>query len=342
MEITRPRRKTSTLGFTALLGAIALMGCEQGQLARHQSDAGPSERENPLPPGGDAGCVEWGGEFAQACPDGGADLPDLVLPDDPTLPTPSRPLPLPDPDFFPNPVPPPDRPIPLPDPGFMPVPEDCDPDTIRLCFPGPEEDPPAGCEWGSQVCTAGRAWGACVGGTMPPVGEESCECVAAGGVHSAYDAYLATYTAAAMPRNVTELNLYRPSLAAYPMSARHLNAGNELVDRSRGGLSHANLREGLSRSRASAVATAPAGSTILAEVTSPIGRLVTGANHPEAAPGTCDGVGWMWGSILFRAPDASVGELVFHYVGVCVASGDGELFTHLNAPVHHCAPPLVF
>lgn len=340
MDVTQRGRKLDIL--MVLLGAVALAGCERGSLAQHHTDAGTSERPD-VGPTGDAGCVEWGGEFAQACPDAGSGLPGWGTDPNPSLPTPSRPLPLPDPGFMPNLIPPPELPLPLPDPGFVPTPTpSCEPDSVRLCYPGPTDAPPAGCAWGSQVCEADGRWGHCAGGTMPPEGEDSCECVAEGGVHTVYDAYLAAYTAAEMPRTATELGAYRPSLAAYPMAARHLNPGNELVDRSRGGLTHANLREGLARSRTSALATAPAGSSILAEVTSPIGRLVTGANHPEAAAGTCNGVGWLWGSILFRAPDASVGELVFHYVGVCVASGDGELFTHLSAPAHHCTPPLAF
>ncbi|MBX3246894.1 MAG: hypothetical protein KF901_06915 [Myxococcales bacterium] len=222
----------------------------------------------------------------------------------------------------------------------------CDPGASQQCHPS--GTPPSGCGWGARSCRADGSWGSCSGGTRPAAGVDSCDCPVGVGQHIVYDAYRAAYPASTMPRNPTELNGYRPSLAAYPMTARSLNAGNEIVDRSRGGLTNANILAGLNVSRQAAIDDAVArgllavGGVALSEQTSPVGRLVTTANHPEATAGTCNGVGWAWGSILYDAVDGTRRELVYHYVGVCTNVGDGEVFTHLSAPAAVCAPPVGF
>lgn len=215
----------------------------------------------------------------------------------------------------------------------------CVPSASQQCYPA-AVDPPQGCKWGKQSCDANAVWGACAGATMPPLGEMTCCTVLDGPpVHALLDAFLAAYPASAMPQSVAEVQAFAPVADGHAMAWSDLNVGNELVDDANGGVVAANILAGRAVSRAQAENAMPAGSTI----------VWVREDSPTIDPGSaCDplegatpgGVGWAWGSIVYQAPDKSVAELVYLYIGFC-EGGDVEAFFYSDEPVLICKAPIV-
>ncbi len=216
---------------------------------------------------------------------------------------------------------------------------DCDPGAAQDCYVD-SQAPSEGCAWGSQSC-GDNGWGDCTGATYPPAGEAIC-CGVLGDdpEHLFYDDYRAAYPATALPNNIGELNTFLPSLEGNPMQYSLVNPADEFIDRRVGGLTDANINLGLAAVRESAVATIPATGEIVAEIASPVARKTLRGS------GTCNGVGWAWGSVLYQTDDLAVGEIVFMYVGFCeyvseTDHPDGEAFYFSEEPVTVCAGPTI-
>ncbi len=196
--------------------------------------------------------------------------------------------------------------------------------------------PSEGCKWGEQICS-GPDWGssACTGASYPPSGETAC-CTKLGTTpkHELYDAFLAAYPAAKMPKAVAAIQAFSPSVNGQGMKWASVVVGNEIVDASNGGVITANIEKGRKVSHDEAVKAMPAGAVVVATKEDPVTIEVLGGS------GNCNGVGWGWGSILYKATDDSVSEMVYLYVGFC-SNGDVELFQYSEQPMQVCKAPVV-
>lgn len=196
--------------------------------------------------------------------------------------------------------------------------------------------PTEGCKWGEQTCT-GPDWGSspCTGASYPASGEIAC-CTKLGATpkHELYDAFLAAYPAAKMPKTVPAIQAFSPAVDGQGMKWASVVVGNEIVDADNGGVITANIEKGRKVSHDEAVKAMPAGAVVVATKEAPVTIEVLGGS------GSCNGVGWGWGSILYKATDDSVSEMVYLYVGFC-SNGDVELFQYSEQPLQVCKAPVV-
>jgi hypothetical protein len=189
--------------------------------------------------------------------------------------------------------------------------------TLKLDV-GDDAETDAGCGAAQDICCLAP-------GELPP--------------HALLDAFLAAYPPAAIPTSIDAVQAFAPSIDAVAMAWSDENVGGELVDAANGGVVDANLDAGRTIARETALAALPEGAVVVDTRDEP--PLVVSLGGP--AP--CDGVGWAWGSVLYRAEDASIGELVYLYVGFCAdpfAEGDTddtEVFYYSEQATQICAPP---
>jgi hypothetical protein len=185
---------------------------------------------------------------------------------------------------------------------------------------------------GEMTVGASESEGSSTTGEPCSPDEDIC-CLMEGQVppHALLDAFLDAYPPAAMPKSVAAVQAFEPVADGHAMAWSDENVGNELVDAENGGVIEANIVAGREVSRAAAEAALPAGSTLLDVREDPVIIEDLGTNAP------CIGVGWGWGSLLFRAEDTSIGELVYLYIGFCSA-GDVEAFFYSDQAVEICAP----
>jgi hypothetical protein len=174
--------------------------------------------------------------------------------------------------------------------------------------------------------------GATSGDGCPP--DDPC-CVPEGELppHILLDAFIAAYPADQLPQSLYDAVVFAPVIEAVAMAWSNQNTGDELIDPENGGLAVANLEAGRVFSRNAALAALPVDAVIVDMREDP----------PEVADlggsGSCFGVGWAWGSILFDAVDESIGELVYLYVGYCSTDGDAENFFYSDEATQICAAP---
>lgn len=214
----------------------------------------------------------------------------------------------------------------------------CTTDETQSCYPN-AEGPPEGCDWGEQVCVAG-SWHACSGAELPPEGEEECCTVLDGApVHALYDAFVAAYPPATMPDTLAEVQAFQPVAGSHSMGWSDLNPGGELVDDAAGGVVASNITAGLAVARAQAETAMPADSDIVWVKEDTPAIEFNGVNCDPSEGNAPGGVGWAWGSIVYQAPDQSVGEVVYLYIGFC-EEGDVEVFYYSEEPVVICDPPV--
>lgn len=197
--------------------------------------------------------------------------------------------------------------------------------------------PPAGCKMGSQACN-GATWEPCAGLTLPAPGEDSC-CAELGSNPSfvVFDAFVAAYPPAEMPKSIAAIEAFQPQAGQYKMKWSQVKPGDEYVDTDNGGVVVANIEAGRAFARAQAELAIPAGGAVVATHD---GAVVIEKLTGEAP---CDGVGWAWGSLLYQMPDFSVGEMAYLYIGYCagIPHGDTEAYFYSEEPVVVCAAPVV-
>jgi hypothetical protein len=158
--------------------------------------------------------------------------------------------------------------------------------------------------------------------------------------HAVLETFLAAYPAATMPKDHVAIQAFMPAADGHTMAWSDENVGGELVDPANGGPIEANIATGRDLSRAAAELAMPAGATVLDMREDPVVIEVLPGPIPQ-----CQGVGWAWGSILFEAPDLSIGELVYLYLGMCGDpnqdgdSEDIEVFFYSEDAVEICAAP---
>jgi hypothetical protein len=152
--------------------------------------------------------------------------------------------------------------------------------------------------------------------------------------HVLLDAFLLVYPPANMPKSVVMIQAFAPQADGHMMAWSDENVGGEIVDAENGGVIAANIATGRDLARAAAEAAIPAGAVVIGMRDEVPIIEVLGGN------GSCNGVGWSWGSILFEAVDLSIGELVYLYIGYCAEpDGDIEVFYYSDQAVQICAPP---
>jgi len=149
--------------------------------------------------------------------------------------------------------------------------------------------------------------------------------------HELLEAFLDAYPASEMPKSHPAVAAFEPMANGHAMAWSDVNAGNEFIDKNGGGLSEDNFLDGLAASRGAAEDAIPPNSTVLEIIETPLEIVDLGT------PAPCNGVGWMWGSILFEAEDTSIREVVYLYVGFCSAE-DIEAFYFSDEAVEICAP----
>jgi hypothetical protein len=213
----------------------------------------------------------------------------------------------------------------------------CDGSATQPCYPS-SAPPPEGCTWGTQACSGG-SWGSCTGATLPPDGKETC-CTALGETptHAAYDAFVAAYPFANMPKTWPDIEAFVPTAGDYTVQWSDANSGNEIIDENNGGIIARNIETGRALARQAAESSMPSGALVVSTKEEPVIVEVLGGEPP------CDGMGWGWGSILFQTPDLAVFEVVYLYIGYCAAgppSGDIEAFFYSHSPVVTCEPPTI-
>ncbi len=173
---------------------------------------------------------------------------------------------------------------------------------------------------------------------MPAPGEETC-CteIGANPTFAVYDAFLAAYPPASMPKDTAAVSAFEPAAGEYKMKWSEVVPGNEIIDDTNGGIIETNIEAGRSFSRGEAEKNIPAGATIVATKEDPVIIEKLPGNPP------CDGVGWAWGSLLYQMPDFSVGEMVYLYIGYCagIPDADVEVFYYSEEPVVVCEAPIV-
>jgi hypothetical protein len=158
-------------------------------------------------------------------------------------------------------------------------------------------------------------------------------------VHELLDAFLAAYPPANMPITHDAVRDFAPMTAdGATMTWSKGVVADEYVDPTQGGLIEENVEEGRAAARMAAELTIPAGATTLDVREDPI---VIMPLQDGMIP--CVGVGWGWGSIVFRDVDLSVNELAFLYIGMCWSTEsetyDAEFFGYSEEAAELCAPP---
>lgn len=163
--------------------------------------------------------------------------------------------------------------------------------------------------------------------------EDIC-CLAPGELppHQLLDDYIAAYPGPAFPHDLAQMQSFAPELDGMPMAWSSLNTGDEIVDVDNGGLTVANLSTGRMYAHDAALGALPVDAVIADVREDPPTILDLGGS------GSCVGVGWAWGSILFDAADGSIDELVYLYVGYCSTDGDSEQFYYSDEATQICAP----
>ena len=151
--------------------------------------------------------------------------------------------------------------------------------------------------------------------------------------HKLLETFLAAYPAANMPKSDEELVKFEPVADGHVMAYSMENVGNEFIDPDQGGVIEENIIKGRMFSRMKAEAEIPVGAAVLEVREDPIVIEKLGDSDKG-----CIGVGWGWGSIIFEAPDKSIGELVYLYVGHCY-EGDAEAFFYSEQAVELCPAP---
>ncbi len=151
--------------------------------------------------------------------------------------------------------------------------------------------------------------------------------------HAVLDEFIAAYPLAQMPQDLAMMQSFVPALPDVQMAWSALNTGDELVDPDNGGLVEPNLETGRTYAHNAALAAVPTDATIIDVREDPPVIADLGG------PGSCVGVGWAWGSILFEAVDGAIDEVVYLYVGYCSSDGDSENFFYSNEAAQVCAPP---
>jgi hypothetical protein len=156
--------------------------------------------------------------------------------------------------------------------------------------------------------------------------------------YEVYDAFLAAYPAASMPKTVDGVQTFMPQAGAYKMKWSLVKPGQEFIDlEDHGGVIPANVEAGRAFAREQAEKSLPAGAAVKASKEDPVIIEKLTGNAP------CDGVGWGWGSLLYQMPDFSVGEMAYLYIGYCagIPDADTEAFFYSEEPVVVCAAPIV-
>jgi len=163
--------------------------------------------------------------------------------------------------------------------------------------------------------------------------EEDICCLMEGDIppHALLDAFLLEYPPVEMPKSYQAVSAFEPVANGHAMAWSAENVADEFVDIDNGGVIEANIEAGRTLSREAAELALPDGAVVLNVRDEPV------IIEDLGTPPPCLGVGWAWGSILFRAKDTSIGELVYLYIGVC-SNGDGEAFYYSDEAVEICAP----
>ena len=154
--------------------------------------------------------------------------------------------------------------------------------------------------------------------------------------HKLLDAFLAAYAPANMPKSVPDVQAFEPSVEGVMMAWSALNPGNELVDANNGGVIKANIEAGRDLARAAALMAMPGDAELLDTRDDDVIIEDLGGNSP------CIGVGWAWGSLLFRNVDDSISELVYLYIGFCSnrdVNHDTERYFYSDEAVEICPAP---
>lgn len=213
----------------------------------------------------------------------------------------------------------------------------CDDGDTQPCYPRPYE-PPEGCRWGEQPCINSE-WGECTGASFPAEGEDDCCAILDDNPqHPLYEAFLDAYPSANMPKTNDEVLHFAPEVEGHHMQWSEVNPGNEIVDITNGGLIEANIETGRAMSREAAEATIPVDGVIVHVLEGPVTIEELGSGMEN-----CNGVGWAWGSILYRTADDAISELIYLYVGYCNKPDDGDIeaFYFSEAPMVICQAPIV-
>ncbi len=160
--------------------------------------------------------------------------------------------------------------------------------------------------------------------------------------HVVLDAFLDAYPPANMPKTQAELMAFDPMAGGYTITWHDAASGGEFVDAREGGVLQANVEAGRAQSRTQAEMVMPGGSMVLDVREDPwLTDNPDGMPTCVASDGTLGtaGIGWAWGSIIFRTPDDAVREIVYLYIGYCVGDKDSEAFYYSDEPVLLCEPP---
>jgi hypothetical protein len=160
--------------------------------------------------------------------------------------------------------------------------------------------------------------------------------------HIVLEAFLAAYPPANMPKTQAELEAFDPMAAGYTIAWHDAQSGGEFCDPREGGILQPNVEAGRASSRTAAELVIAAGSMVLDVREDPwLSDNPGGSDTCEASDGTLGtaGIGWAWGSVIFRTPDDAIQEIVYLYIGYCVGASDSEASYYSNEPIELCAPP---
>lgn len=195
--------------------------------------------------------------------------------------------------------------------------DDDDDDGLILDVGAPDEG--GGCEDPDDICCL-------MEGEIPP--------------HVLLDAFLAAYPTPNMPKTVDELESFNPIAAGVTVAYQATMSGGEWVDPVKDGITDANVLLGLDEARQRAEMAVPADAVVLDVREDPVQTDLGGDECVGSSGATGDGgIGWAWGSILFQTPDLAIGEVVYLYIGLCLATEDTEGYYYAEDPLQVCEPP---
>lgn len=206
----------------------------------------------------------------------------------------------------------------------------CIDQATQPCYPAPHPAPD-GCDPGTQICES-SAWGACEGAEFPlPSMGKCCDALDENNPQfDVLDGCMAVYPAAVVP-GCMDLSGWDPNDVACDFANVTANVADEFVDQQAGGITVAHVEAGRDHTRGLALTDFGVDEAdVLFENQPPI--EIEG--QEGCNPG---GRAFAWGSILYRTPMGAVGEIVYHYIGICANNCDAEAFLRSVEPLEVCS-----
>ncbi len=186
------------------------------------------------------------------------------------------------------------------------------------------------CPRGTQLCGTDQRWGACDGAILPRPGRaECCPALGPNPPHPVFDDFVSTYRGfAMMPTTAAQVGTFMPRTMMHRLVFGRVVVGNEFVDRTRGGVSAANILAGLAAAKMGAMTNLSISMASVRNTRETMAILDGSGNN---------GRGYAFGSILYRTAEGGVREAVYLYFGLN-RDGDAEGFYHSEVTVEACEP----